>query len=195
MISRYVARRATPALAGLLLFAAMAPSHADSFHHREAKFASSPGLGIFIAAGVGSSLLQDGEDGKNHALRTLDSVVTSGLLSEALKRVVRERRPDSPTERDSFPSGHATLSFAVATMQSHYHPKQAPLWYLGAALISESRVELNRHRWRDVAGGAALGYFTARYELKQRRGFLLSPLISPDAQNNERIGLQISKQF
>jgi membrane-associated phospholipid phosphatase len=170
------------------------PTHADSFHHREAKFATSPGLGLFIAAGLGSSLLQDGEEGKNHALRTLDAVATSGLLAEAFKRTVRERRPGSPDERDSFPSGHATLSFAVATMQSHYHPKQAPLWYLGAAAISESRVELNRHRWRDVIGGAALGYFTARYELKQHRGLLLSPLIRPD-EDGTRVGFQISSQF
>jgi len=182
-------------LFSMTLLVAGTSARADSFRDREARFASSPGLGLILVAGLGSSLLQDGEEGKNHTLRTLDSVVTSGLLTEGLKRVVRERRPDNPNERDSFPSNHATLSFAVATMQSHYHPKQAPLWYLGAALVSESRVKLNRHRWHDVAAGAALGYFTARYELKQKRGLLLAPLIGRDEANNRSIGLSVSSIF
>jgi membrane-associated phospholipid phosphatase len=101
------------------------------------------------------------------------------LITEGLKAVTREKRPDT-NEHDSFPSGHATAAFAVATMASAYHPEQKSLWYLGATLISASRVRLNRHHPQDVVAGAVVGYTTARWELSEPRGLILSPIIRPD---------------
>lgn len=152
----------------------------------EAKFASGTGNLLYLGAGVLLPLL---EDGKQHSLRTVDALLTSTLITEGLKRLTHEERPDGST-RTSFPSGHATAAFTVATMQAHYHPRQALLWYGGAALISESRVQLNRHYLHDVVAGAAVGYFSARYELKQKHGFLLFPVI--DGQRN---GIALSKSF
>jgi len=143
---------------------------------------------LYLAAAVGLPLLTDGRDGKNHALRAADALGTSVLLAEGLKALVREKRPDAAS-RDSFPSGHATAAFAVATVESEFHPRQAPLWYSGAALISYSRVRLNRHYAQDVVAGAALGYFTARIELSRPHGLILSPLISPEG----GLGVQISR--
>ena len=65
-------------------------------------------------------------------------------------------------------------------MEGSLHPQQAPLWYLGAALISASRVRLHRHTVGDVVAGAALGFGVSRLELSQPRGLLLSPFITPD---------------
>ncbi len=155
------------------------PAQADSPARQVSKFASGDGNILFLAAGVGLPLLSDGHDGKNHSLRALDALGTSVLLSEGLKVLVREKRPDS-NAHDSFPSGHATAAFAVATVESDLHPKQAPLWYLGAALISYSRVRLHRHTVGDVLAGAALGAGTARVEMAQPRGLILSPFITPD---------------
>ena len=76
-------------------------------------------------------------------------------------------------------------------MEGSLHPKQAPLWYLGAALISYSRVRLHRHTVGDVLAGAAVGYGTARLELAQPRGLLLSPLITPDG----GVGLRMSRSL
>ena len=87
---------------------------------------------------------------------------------------------------------HATAAFAVAMMESEFHPKQAIFWYAGAAYISYSRVRLNRHYTQDVIAGAALGYFTARLEISRPRGLILSPLIEPTGRS---IGLQISRSF
>ena len=78
-------------------------------------------------------------------------------------------------KRNSFPSGHATAAFAVATVQSRYHPEQAPWWYLGATAISISRVSLHRHYVHDVVAGAALGYFTARATLAHPHVMALAP--------------------
>ncbi len=165
------------------------PSHADSFRDNEADFASGAGTALYVAAGVTLPLLEKGKVGKEHTLRTADALLTSTLITEGLKHVIHEERPDHSNDH-SFPSEHATAAFTVAAMQAHYHPKQAPLWYLGAGLIAESRVHLDRHHWHDVIAGGIIGYATAHYELKQKRGFLLVPFIG-----SHEGGLAVTKAF
>lgn len=116
--------------------------------------------------------------------------MTSGLLTEGLKRVTRVRRPDSG-DRDSFPSLHTSLAFSVATMESQFHPKEAPLWFAGAAIIGYDRVRLRQHHWSDVLAGAALGYGTARLELSSHRGLLLYPVIT----DNGGVTLLLTRRY
>lgn len=149
----------------------------NGFFDREARFASGAGNVLFLAGGVLAPLAEDGAEGRQHTLRAADSLLASTLITEGLKSIVRERRPDS-SKRNSFPSGHATAAFAVATMQASYHPRQALFWYGGATIIAASRLQLNRHYVQDVVAGAAVGYFTSRLELHLKRGLLLRPFIS-----------------
>jgi hypothetical protein len=179
-----------PTLTGISLPAV----HADSFRDREAKFASGAGFVLYAASGVVLPLLEDGKDGKQHALRTADALLTSTLITEGLKHVIHEDRPDH-SDDDSFPSGHATIAFTVAAMQAHYHPKQAPLWYLGAGVIAESRVQRDKHHWHDVVAGGLIGYATAHYELKQKRGFLLIPFIGSREDGSRTGGVTVTKTF
>jgi len=158
-----------------------------------AKFASGSGTILFLGAGTLLPLIEDGRDKKDHSLRTADSLVTATLITEGLKRIVREKRPDN-NERNSFPSGHATAAFAVATMQAHFHPNQAILWYAGASLIAYSRVRLRRHYTQDVLAGAAIGIVTARLEIASKRGFLFSPFIQSKREGGGT-GVSISKSF
>ncbi len=180
-------------LAACTLVCLPAVARADSLEHKEAQFASGAGNIIYLAAGTLAPLLQDGPDGKEHALRTADSLLTSTLITEGLKRIVREKRPDSDA-RTSFPSGHVTAAFAVATMQANYHPKQALLWYGGATLIAASRLQLHRHYIQDVAAGAAVGYLTARFELSRPRGLILAPFIK-SRQSGGGNGVSLSMSF
>ncbi len=184
-------RRASAGLAFIVLAvpALSLPVQADSPARSASKFASGSGNILFLAAGIGLPLLSDGHDGRNHSLRALDAVGTSVILSEGLKNLVHEKRPDS-NAHDSFPSGHATAAFSVATVEASLHPHQAPLWYLGAALISYSRLRLHRHTVADVLAGAALGAGTARVELAQPRGLILAPFITPDGTG---MGIQMSR--
>jgi membrane-associated phospholipid phosphatase len=177
---------AIPPILCLALTAAL-PVHADTPDHKAAKFASGSGNILYLAAGVGLPLLADGHYGTTHSLRVLDGVGTSLLLTEALKNLVHEKRPDSDSH-DSFPSGHATAAFAVATVESDLHPHQAALWYLGAALISWSRVRLRRHTTGDVLAGAVIGTGTARVEVNQPHGLILSPFIMRGG-----LGIQMSR--
>jgi len=154
-----------------------------------AKFASSTGSALYLAAGTLLPLSRDGSAGRAHALRTADALVLSVAFSEGLKQITHVKRPDS-NAHDSFPSGHATAAFAVATMESEFHPNEAPLWYGGAALIADSRIELHRHHWGDVIAGAALGYGTAKWELSTKSGILIKPWMT-----DRNLGLIISKHF
>jgi hypothetical protein len=155
-----------------------------------AKFASADGSILFLAAGTLLPLERDGSEGRAHTLRAMDSLVVSVAFSEGLKSLTRVKRPDS-NEHDSFPSGHATAAFAVATMESSFHPKEAPFWYAGAAMIADSRVVLHRHHWTDIIAGGLLGYGTSRWELSRPGGILIQPLMG----EHREIGLAISGRF
>lgn len=174
------AHRSLPVI-GVIVSLAMSGSQAlaDDLGQSSSKFASGTGAVLYLAVGTGLPLLRDGKNAKKHTLRALDSLASSLLLSEGAKRLVQEQRPNT-LSHDSFPSGHATVAFSVATMESAYHPKEAPLWYAGATLIAASRVALHDHFIGDVVAGAALGYGVSRLELSCPHGLLLSPFIPAD---------------
>ena len=57
----------------------------------------------------------------------------------------------------SFPSGHATIAWAMAVVLSRKEPKWRWLFYTLAILISFSRIYLGKHYPLDVVAGALLG--------------------------------------
>lgn len=134
----------------------------DSTADRAAHIASNSLL-PFVALGE-TSLLLSGKDGNERALRGAGALLAAGAAETLLKRIVRERRPDSDGKDNSysFPSGHATASFTMAAVVSRYQPRRRNLFYAGATLISLSRVQLHRHYLHDVVAGAAIGYFIGR---------------------------------
>jgi len=58
---------------------------------------------------------------------------------------------------DSFPSGHAVSSFAVAVVLARFYPQARWLFYSLAALVGISRLYLDLHYTSDVIVGAILG--------------------------------------
>jgi len=171
---------ASSLLAAQLLALAQQPAHADEpFDRQSWKFFSDTGNILYLAAGVGLPLVEDGRAGINHALRGGDALLSSELLSDGLKSLIQEKRPDS-NQHNSFPSSHATSAFAVATVETAYHPRQAIYWYAGATLISVSRFAIHRHTVGDVLAGSAIGYAIGRLEVSSRRGLLLAPFIQPE---------------
>jgi membrane-associated phospholipid phosphatase len=61
----------------------------------------------------------------------------------------------------SFPSGHAAIAFACATVLAWARPRLAVPLYLLAAAIAWSRVYVGVHWPLDVLGGAVLGVLVA----------------------------------
>jgi PAP2 superfamily. len=68
-----------------------------------------------------------------------------------------EFSPASGSGWDSFPSGHASASFAVATVLAIKFPRTKWPILAVAAVIAASRIVRGSHYLTDAAGGAALG--------------------------------------
>ncbi|HLK15591.1 MAG TPA: phosphatase PAP2 family protein [Fimbriimonadaceae bacterium] len=131
---------------------------------------------VLVVAGLAAPFIQDGDRAGSHAARTFDGLLVSGAAAEFLKVTTRERRPYGTT-LDSFPSEHATASFAVAAAQSYYHPKQAPFWYGAATIVAVARVAGHDHFVQDVIAGAALGTGAGYLSVTSKHGWLIAPIV------------------
>jgi undecaprenyl-diphosphatase len=102
-------------------------------------------------------------------LKTLIAHGAVALLVNVLKHVIGRPRPKfmhAGTEQlgpsmangfDSFPSGHASASFAVAMVVSKHYPRVAGVAMGVAGVVAMSRVLRGSHFPTDVAAGAVLG--------------------------------------
>lgn len=153
----------------------------SSVSDKISKFAKPFGDGRYTLPGLGAlylygHLFKD-EKAQGTALLSLKSFVISGLLVQALKLTGHRHRPSSgdpyntwdgpsfSTSNLSFPSGHSSSAFAIATViASEYRDKAfvPPLAYGIATLTALSRVNDNAHWASDVFLGAVIGYFTAK---------------------------------
>lgn len=91
-----------------------------------------------------------------------------------LKAAVSRNRPNA-TDNDSFPSGHTSNAFVLATVLSeHYGDKLGPSAYIAATLIGASRLRSNAHWLTDVIAGATLGHIVGRSVVRQNNRGLKS---------------------
>jgi membrane-associated phospholipid phosphatase len=97
-----------------------------------------------------------------HGIAGVVNNLTKHLIGRARPKFMHagtlELSPVSGSGWDSFPSGHATASFAVATVLAVKFPKlRYAIWFLAFA-IAASRIVRGAHFLTDVAGGALLGF-------------------------------------
>jgi membrane-associated PAP2 superfamily phosphatase len=127
----------------------------------------------------------------NTALLATEAYGDSVVIDLAMKAVTRRQRPSdvplngdygntffngskSPLKGSSFPSGHATAVWSVATVVAERYRHRGKPWvpvlaYTLATAISASRITESAHFPSDVWLGASLGYTIAKYQTLKPR--------------------------
>ena len=153
----------------------------------------------------------------------LESVVLATAITGVLKGTMGRARPfvtndTNPanfqllggfgdSDRQSFPSGHTTTAFAVASSITsetrRLHPTYvkfvAPVLYGGATLVGLSRMYHNKHWASDVVLGAGIGTFSGlkvvRYSHAHPHNFIdrviLRTAIAPNGEGGVALGFNL----
>lgn len=99
--------------------------------------------------------------------------IAAGLLEFTIKHLVGRPRPglapfailpvgpSFSSEFDSFPSGHATSAFAVATAFVRLYPRLRWPLYAFATCVALGRVYLDHHYCSDILAGVMIGVTVA----------------------------------
>ncbi len=135
--------------------------------------------GAFAAFGLGK--LTKNADIESLGRDLVRAQVLTQTLTQAIKFSVGRTRPDQSSNH-SFPSGHASGTFATATvLQRRYGWKVGIPAYGIAAYVAASRLSENKHYLSDVIFGAAIGIMGGRTVTvgRGRVRFALSPMIPP----------------
>ncbi len=112
--------------------------------------------GAFVLYGAGKLFTKPGAENLGRDL--VRSQIVTQSLTFALKLSVGRERPEDPTNKRSFPSGHSSGTFATATvLHRHYGWKVGAPSYAVAAYVATSRMNEARHYLSDVVFGAAVG--------------------------------------
>ncbi len=126
---------------------------------------------IPVALMVGGVVRHDSEMRQNALYVGSSAAITFGATM-LMKTIFKRRRPFVQNLKivavynagsTSFPSGHTSTSFAVATALSRAYPKWYVIVpsYLWAGSVGYSRMYLGVHYPSDVFGGAVLGTTTS----------------------------------
>jgi membrane-associated phospholipid phosphatase len=92
----------------------------------------------------------------------LQAQILTEMLVEPLKFATHRLRPDG-SDHQSFPSGHAAITFATATViERHLGWRKSILAYVIASHVAASRLYDNKYHLSDVIFGAAVGSIAGR---------------------------------
>ena len=110
---------------------------------------------------------------------SLEALASADVVTIGLKAAVRRERPNEGDHGghfekggSSFPSGHSTQAWALATVlaDEYGNHKWVPYVSYGyATLVSTSRLLAQDHFSSDVFVGGAIGFFIGRYVVRTQR--------------------------
>jgi membrane-associated phospholipid phosphatase len=150
-------------------------------------------VGLFGTAGALGILLLDGEArGDSHAIETgvlgAEAMANSYLVYTAVQLIAERQRPLQGTGQgkffqtsgldNSFPSGHAILTWTAASTIAHEYPKPWVEWltYGAGTLVSVTRFTGLHHFPSDVVAGSVFGYLIGRHIFHEHCKAGLSPI-------------------
>lgn len=139
-----------------------------------------------LAATVGMKIagVDSQSSWKRMAVNSLTTLALTAGVTYCLKHTVHSMRPDR-SDHNAFPSGHASVAFANATIL-HKEYGHVSKWisvggYAVAAFTAYDRVRRDRHHWMDVITGGAIGI--AGGEL----GYWLGDKITGERKNSQLV--------
>jgi hypothetical protein len=159
-------------------------------------------MGAFYVAGLvsdDSRARSVGEDG------LISTLIAGGIVTPALKFAIGRHRPRDTDKtfdfkpfsgNSSFPSGHATEAFAVASViATHYDSSWVRVVSYGSAtLVGFARIHHQAHFLSDVTAGAIIGTATGRTVVhrndEERHRYALMPVVGPHGEPG--VGMALS---
>jgi membrane-associated phospholipid phosphatase len=110
-------------------------------------------------------------------LQTIEAVGYAGIITSVIKSAAGRSRPyndegkarfrpiDFNAGHTSFPSGHATVSFAVSTVLANNtdYLFLKIFYFTASSLVAGARIYHNEHWFSDAITGSLIGYFTGNY--------------------------------
>jgi membrane-associated phospholipid phosphatase len=137
----------------------------------------------------------DGEGGKQWLRDTAINEILNTSLRVAFNSTSWGERPlqEGQTEGGpyGFPSGHAGFVFCQAAfLQERYGWKFGVPALVLASAVSYVRVREDKHHWRDVIAGGALGYGVALLTVTPYGATKIAPIVGPDW-----LGIRFERSF
>jgi membrane-associated phospholipid phosphatase len=132
---------------------------------------------IAIVGIYSCGLIFDDPKVRNLGLQLVESCAYAGIVTSVIKSTTGRSRPyvgkgnmdwhpvQFNTDQTSFPSGHATLAFAISSVMANYldNVYWKVGWYAVASLVGTARIYHDKHWLSDVVMGSAIGYFVGDY--------------------------------
>lgn len=117
-----------------------------------------PAIGALFLTGLHS----DNTRFKSFSYALAQGYVLDLGITQGLKEATGRPRPDGSNSM-SFPSGHSTDGFMIATVVDQFYGHKAGFAAYGlASLLAASRLKSNVHWLSDVTAGATIGYIIGR---------------------------------
>lgn len=133
---------------------------------------------VWLALGVILFLREEKKDHLFFAPILVSAATSWVLIEKIIKPLIARPRPTlemgaiilgHDLADFSFPSGHATIAWALATVLAHREPKWKMLFFILAFLISFSRIYIGKHYPLDVIAGGVLGWGIGWLSLRMRK--------------------------
>jgi len=169
------------------------------------------GLGAIAGTFYLAGRNKNDERARETGILTAEALVDSVIVEGALKGITQRARPADGVERSeffdggsSFPSGHSTQAWAVATVianEYRHRPAVQIAAYGAATAISVARFTVHKHYLSDVVAGSALGFGIGKYvyNAHHRDGSVSEsrwPMITPQIdRRSHEYGIGLTWQF
>jgi undecaprenyl-diphosphatase len=136
--------------------------------HISMQFGTELGRSTTVLAGLLVPAAFGGEVARVTVRVAAVSLGATRFATTALKWITNRDRPNGKRERhnSSFPSGHASITAALARVVSRRHPRWGPRIWVLAAWVAVSRVFLGHHYPSDVLAGVLLGVLIGNWALR-----------------------------